>query len=136
MEISFTRFNWLRINDLVYASEIASIIVLIIAELTFSALFGLIRIPIGIYFVLFPTGYLFTSALFSKEEELDAIERIALGVGLSIALIVLTVLAANVLLKVPITLSWSLILIFGLTTLCYAIFNLRARFKLLQRWLK
>lgn len=54
-----------------------------------------IRIIFGIPLVLFFSGYSLTAALFPRKDDLDVIERIALGFGLSIAITPLLGLALN-----------------------------------------
>ena len=45
-----------------------------------------IRIILGLLFVLFLPGYSLIAALFPRKDDLDAIERVALSFGLSIAI--------------------------------------------------
>jgi len=54
-----------------------------------------IRWIFGFIFILFLPGYCFVEALFPKREELDDIERVALGIGLSLAISPLTALVLN-----------------------------------------
>jgi uncharacterized membrane protein len=56
---------------------------------------GPIRIALGILFVLFFPGYTLIAALFPRKDVLDPIERLALSLGLSIAIVPLTGLALN-----------------------------------------
>ena len=53
------------------------------------------RIVLGLPFVLFFPGYTFVAALFPRKDDLDAIERVALSLGLSIAVVPLVGLALN-----------------------------------------
>ena len=53
------------------------------------------RIVLGLPFVLFFPGYTFVAALFPRKDDLDAIERVALSLGLSIAVVPLIGLALN-----------------------------------------
>ena len=53
------------------------------------------RIFLGLPFVLFFPGYTLIAALFPRKDDLDAIERIALSLGLSIAVVPLIGLALN-----------------------------------------
>jgi len=55
---------------------------------------SLTRMIIGSIFVLFIPGFAWTFAFFEKNE-IDAIERIALSFGLSIALVPLTIFYLN-----------------------------------------
>ncbi len=54
-----------------------------------------VRILIGVPFVLFFPGYALVCALFPKNPELDGIERVALSIGLSIAVVPLLGLLLN-----------------------------------------
>ncbi len=54
-----------------------------------------IRIILGLPLVLFLPGYALIAALFPRKDDLDAIERIALSFGLSIAITPLLGLALN-----------------------------------------
>ena len=56
----------------------------------------------GLLFVLFIPGFISTYALFRKNE-IDRIERIAFSLGLSISLVVLTVMFSNLYLEIPVT---------------------------------
>jgi uncharacterized membrane protein len=48
---------------------------------------GAVRIALGLIFVLFLPGYTLIAALFPKQDSLDAVQRIALSFGLSIAVV-------------------------------------------------
>ena len=54
-----------------------------------------IRIILGLPLVLFLPGYALIAALFPRKDDLDAIERVALSFGLSIAITPLLGLALN-----------------------------------------
>lgn len=54
-----------------------------------------VRALLGFILVLFAPGYVFISALFPQENELDQIERLALSIGLSICIIVFIGLGLN-----------------------------------------
>ncbi len=54
-----------------------------------------VRILIGVPFILFFPGYALVCALFPKNPELDGIERVALSIGLSIAVVPLLGLVLN-----------------------------------------
>ncbi len=56
---------------------------------------GPVRVALGLPFVLFFPGYALVAALFSRKDDLDPIERIALSVGLSIAVVPLIGLGLN-----------------------------------------
>ncbi|GAH43738.1 unnamed protein product [marine sediment metagenome] len=76
-------------------------------------IFELLRIIFGSVFVLFLPG-LAWSFVFFKKGEIDAIERIALSFGLSIALVPLVVFWLNWLLKIKINLVTVTAVILGL----------------------
>jgi hypothetical protein len=87
--------HWER-NVWLYASLTISIVTIIAiyvlpADLPLVA----IRWVLGSIFVLFIPGYVTVEALFPKGRELDAIERFALSVGLSLALVPLVGLLLN-----------------------------------------
>lgn len=67
------------------------VIVIVIATLLLGLVLivqiGLLQIVLGLTFVLFLPGYAIVSALFPKAEVIDNIERIALSIGLSIAVV-------------------------------------------------
>jgi len=46
-----------------------------------------LRLLLGILFVLFIPGYWMVTALFPRDDAIDGIERIALSIGLSIAIV-------------------------------------------------
>ncbi len=54
-----------------------------------------VRIPLGLLMVLFVPGYTLIAALFPRRQDLDAIERLALSFGLSIAVVPLIGLGLN-----------------------------------------
>lgn len=54
-----------------------------------------VRILIGVPFILFFPGYTLVCALFPRNQELDEIERVALSIGLSIAVVPLLGLLLN-----------------------------------------
>ena len=56
---------------------------------------GAVRIALGLIFVLFLPGYTLVAALFPKQDSLDAVQRIALSFGLSIAVVPLIGLIMN-----------------------------------------
>src|SRR3972149_42796 len=53
------------------------------------------RIILGLPFVLFFPGYALMAALFPRKDDIDPIERVALSLGLSIAVVPLIGLALN-----------------------------------------
>lgn len=56
---------------------------------------GPVRVILGLFMVLFLPGYTLIAALFPAKDDLDGIERFALSVGLSIAVVPLMGLALN-----------------------------------------
>ncbi|NOQ55297.1 MAG: DUF1616 domain-containing protein, partial [Nanohaloarchaea archaeon] len=64
-------------------------------------LYSVSRAVLGLIFVLFIPGYIATYSFF-KDGEVDALERVALSIGLSISLVVLTVMFSNLYLGIPI----------------------------------
>jgi hypothetical protein len=88
-------------------------VLIVIAALIFLSLFVSItfmitRAVFGLLFVLFVPGFIASYAFFRKDE-IDLIERVALSIGLSISLVVLTVMFSNLYLKIPINLETILI---------------------------
>ncbi|UCE73895.1 MAG: DUF1616 domain-containing protein, partial [Methanomassiliicoccales archaeon] len=76
-----------------------AIVVLLATFLTLSSLTlpegNLLRIIFGIPFLLFLPGYSLISALWTRNSDLEGLERIALSLGLSIAIVALTGLGLN-----------------------------------------
>ena len=90
MKISFDRYPVDILLFMVWAIFL-SILVLFEVE-------GFIRIFFGLPFILFIPGYILISALYpnkKKEKSIDFIERIALSLGISIAIVPLIGLALN-----------------------------------------
>lgn len=56
---------------------------------------GLARIVLGILFVLFFPGYTLIAALFPRKTDLDSITRLALSLGISLALVTIILLILN-----------------------------------------
>jgi len=77
-------------------SIVASIIIHFLGYLFLSAL----RAILGLVYVLFLPGYVVVRCFF---KEVDWIEKAALSFGLSIALVIISVMFSNMLLKIPIT---------------------------------
>ena len=69
------------------------IIVLIAAVVLFPS--SIIRIILGLPFVLFAPGYVLLAALFAKKNSISGVERVALSFGLSIAVVPLIGLFLN-----------------------------------------
>lgn len=78
-------------RDLILIDVLSIILILVVFFVPDSP----IRIVLGIPFVLFFPGYLLICALFPKRNDLDEIVRIALSIGLSIAIVPLMGLALN-----------------------------------------
>jgi len=100
-----------------------------------SPVFPVLRAVLGLVFVLFLPGYLAARVLFSGkadytvegqymfvEEEIDSLERLALSIGLSISLVVLTVMFSNLALKIPINAVTS---VAEISALCLVFISLR-----------
>ena len=92
-----------------------------------SPVLPVLRAVFGLVFVLFLPGFLATRVLFKVkadyvvegqfmfvEDEIDALERLALSIGLSISLVVLTVMFSNLVLGIPINAFTSITEIYGL----------------------
>lgn len=80
------------------AADLQAAIVLALATLIFTLtpLADLpVRVPLGLFMVLFVPGYVLIAALFPKKGDLDGIERVALSFGLSIAVVPLIGLGLN-----------------------------------------
>jgi len=78
-------------NDLILVNVLG--VLLITAIVLFPESF--VRTVIGLPFVLFFPGYALICALFPKKKDLDEIERVALSIGLSIAVVPLIGLVLN-----------------------------------------
>ncbi|RLI94607.1 MAG: hypothetical protein DRO92_02760 [Candidatus Altiarchaeales archaeon] len=89
---------------------------------------NIIRIIIGLILVLFLPGFALTFALFPKDRidrEIDMLERIALSIGLSISVVVLSILILNSLFGISINLITSLLTILLLTSALFIVGYLR-----------
>lgn len=78
-------------RDLLLINVLSALLILAVAFVPDSPL----RIVLGLPFVLFFPGYMLICALFPGKEDLDGIERIALSIGLSLAVVPLIGLALN-----------------------------------------
>jgi len=81
--------------------NIWSIILILITTLAADS--TAIRIIVGIPYVLFFSGYAIIAALFPRKDDLKTIERIAISVGLSLAVIPLTGLLLNYIWEIKLT---------------------------------
>jgi len=82
----------IRIKNELLLINILSLI--LIAVISFTSL-KVVRIILGLPLILFFPGYALISALFPKRQSLDSMERVALGFGLSIAIVPLIGLILN-----------------------------------------
>jgi uncharacterized membrane protein len=80
-----------RPDDLIAATIITLLLILMIAFIPDNP----VRTVLGLIFILVLPGYVATAALFPNRESIDAIERVALSIGLSIAIVPLAGLALN-----------------------------------------
>jgi len=78
-------------NELLLVNILAILLITIIAFFPSNVL----RIILGLPFMLFFPGYTLIAALFPKRNALDSIERVALSFGLSIAVVSLVGLILN-----------------------------------------
>ena len=72
-----------------------AVLTLLLQPLIYAISVEPLRIALGLAFVLFFPGYVLVSALYPRQERLDGVERVALGLGLSLALVPLIGLALN-----------------------------------------
>jgi uncharacterized membrane protein len=78
-------------RDLFWINVLGIMLIVVIGLFPASA----VRILIGVPFILFFPGYTLVCALFPRNPELDGIERVALSIGLSIAVVPLLGLLLN-----------------------------------------
>ena len=71
------------------------ILTLFLQPLVYGVPFEPVRVALGLMLVLFSPGYVLVSALYPRREQLTGVERVALGLGLSLALVPLLGLALN-----------------------------------------
>ena len=72
-----------------------AVVTLLLQPLIYGVSVEPVRIALGLLLVLFFPGYVLISALYPRREQLSGVERIALGLGLSLALVPLLGLALN-----------------------------------------
>ena len=82
-----------------------------------------VRVILGFILIFFLPGFALSLVFFKNN--INALERVALSRGLSIALVTLAVLALNVMLHVPINGFNALITIFVITFIALAIYLIR-----------
>jgi uncharacterized membrane protein len=111
--------------DLVIVVILAVLLVLFVIALPDG---NMLRIIFGLPFLLFLPGYSLVSALWTKKSEMEMLERIALSLGLSIALVALLGLALNYT-PMGISLNSVLFSLFGLIIVFAGLTRLR-RFQL------
>ena len=107
---------------------VMAFISLIIAMFSMVELLTSFRIVFGSVYVLFLPGFIWTFIFFSKTKKhgdksvkgIDWVERIALGFGLSIAIVPLVVFYLN-LIGVPISLLNSFLTVLGIILISFAI---------------
>jgi hypothetical protein len=94
---SFVRFLglWERHLSLYVSLVVALATILSIYVVPPDSPWGAIRLVLGLVFVLFIPGYVTVEALFPKSSEFDSLERFALSVGLSIAIVMFVGLVLN-----------------------------------------
>ncbi|MFH1472773.1 MAG: DUF1616 domain-containing protein [Nanoarchaeota archaeon] len=106
-------------KNLLIAFVALVVIDIIFYYLGFDAIYRVLRAVLGLVFVLFIPGYIATFAFF--KDEIDEIERLALSIGLSISLVVLTVMFSNLALKIPINFQT---IVFEILAICGAFYGL------------
>ncbi|MCK4809218.1 MAG: DUF1616 domain-containing protein, partial [Candidatus Aenigmarchaeota archaeon] len=94
------------------------------------SLYSVSRALLGLVFVLFIPGYI-ASYSFFEDGEVDALERVALSVALSISLVVLTVMFSNLYLGIPINL---VSIVAEIAFICVFFGNVTA-FKRSRKWM-
>ena len=83
-----------------------------------------LRVILGIILVFFLPGFAWTLVFF-EGRQLNVIERLALSLGLSIALVTLSILALNVVLDVSITGLNAVLIISTITVIAVIIYYLK-----------
>lgn len=95
-----------------------------------------LRIVFGLPFVLFLPGYSLVSALWAKKSELDGLERVALSLGLSMAIVPLVGLGLNytpwgiTLISIVITMYCLILVLIGITWFRRTKLSIEERFTL------
>lgn len=116
-------------KEIKYWSCFLAAAILISLVLTFfevSFIFS-IRAILGLVYVLFLPGYIVVREFF--KEEMDWIEKLALSLGLSIPLVILSVMFSNMLLKIPITSLTNFLVLLGVMIMTIIIGRYRGKIK-------
>jgi len=82
----------MRVRDELLLLNVVTVLLIIVITLF---PFSVLRMVLGLPFVLFFPGYTLIAALFPRKNQLDSIERVALSFGLSIAVVSLSGLILN-----------------------------------------
>ena len=85
------RFAWVKDLLVIIGFVVVAAVIITVPPLSSSPL----RVIVGFPLVLFIPGYLLVSTLFPRNDEIDAVERIALSIGLSICIVVFVGLCLN-----------------------------------------
>lgn len=119
-------FFW-DLELIILVSVFLSALLIGLSELTGFFLLHLIRIPLGFYFLFFPSGFLFLSLLFPGKKL--GLEKIALSFASSLALTGLFTLALNLVFGLPISVLFFLSLIAFASAVFYVLFKSRQLIK-------
>jgi len=104
----------IRIKD-VWDLVIVIFVSLFVVVLCIMPIWGILRIVLGIPFILFLPGYSLVSTIFPERRDLEHLERFALSIGLSISIVPLTGFVLNYITGIkliPLVLTISIITIF------------------------
>ena len=114
----FSRLTFSRTIDLVFLSALLSAAIAFFSS-------GIPRAIFGSYLVIFPVGFFFIASVFEENKHLSPIERLALGLASSLALIPVAVLALFFSAGVPIDFHSNLLVVLALSAIFYIAFKLR-----------
>ena len=89
-----------KLKTWVYVVIISFIVSILITVIFKYPLLTSLRVVFGLIYVLFLPGYVVVKCFFEK---VDWIEKLGLSLGLSVVLVVLSVMFSNMLLRIPIT---------------------------------
>ncbi len=87
---------------------------------------GAMRASLGLFFVLFLPGFA-ARRLFYERGALDRVEAAGVSVGLSIAVVIVTFLFTNLVLKIPVTAGINFFILLTVTICLYGAGLVRAR---------